>query len=52
MFWIFILFASLAAFFVKLGAYSVWVSMLSLFLNLNPCSPKFTLSPQAWPLIF
>ena len=20
--------------------------------NLNPCSPKFTLSPQAWPLIF
>ncbi len=19
---------------------------------LNPCSPKFTLSPQAWPLIF
>jgi hypothetical protein len=21
-------------------------------LILNPCSPKFTLSPQAWPLIF
>lgn len=34
MFWIFILFASLAAFFVKLGAYSVWVSMLALFLKL------------------
>lgn len=25
-----------------------WLSKLFL----NPCSPKFTLSPQAWPLIF
>ena len=21
-------------------------------IHLNPCSPKFTFSPQAWPLIF
>jgi hypothetical protein len=34
MFWIFIIFVILATIFVKIGAYSVWVSMLSLLLKI------------------
>lgn len=34
MFWIFIVFVILATILVKIGAYSVWVSMLSLLLKI------------------
>jgi hypothetical protein len=52
MFWIFILVAVLALMFVKLGVYSVWVTVLSAGLKLAVLVIAFLLIALAWRKYF